>query len=327
MKIFKATLTAMAMLLVSLSCNEDDLGFSLKKSIGFAGVSGTLLESNEDGLRVDLYANTEIKENVTVTIALNNFENLEYGVDFTTEPEPVDGKITLTWSPEEEGASFYVFPGFNGKERAIVFDLEDVQGSDLSLGQSTSRSFLVMIKSLGCPTGTTTTTVTHDFNTCTTDFATPAGFIEVFEPGSKTDRGWGCRAFGQGGSRAPRASAFGGTTGDDKAWMIMNPVRTTIGSEVTIRFYVYSSFAGPGTVSVKWSSDYSGSGNPLVANWTNLTTLNAQFPAAGSASWKMVEGTFSNICGENVYLAFQFTGATNAASASWDIDDLTFQVQ
>lgn len=327
MKTIKACLTAITILLVSLSCNEDNLSFSLKPAIGFMATRGTVQENNESGIRIDLYTNTEIKETVTVTIRLNNFENLVYGADFTMDPAPVNNTFTLTWSPDDARASFYVYPTFNGKERSLVFDIEDVQGNDLSLGQSSALSYLLQIKSLGCPTGVVATTITHDFNTCTTDFATPTGFIEVFEPGAKTDRGWGCRAFGQGGSRAPRASAFGGTAGDDKAWMVMNPVRVAAGSQVTVRFYVFSNFAGPGTVNVKWSNDYTGSGNPLVATWTDLSSINSQFPTAGSASWKLVEGTFTNICGDNVYLAFQFTGATSAASSSWDIDDLTFKVE
>jgi hypothetical protein len=302
------------------------LSFSLTPAIGFESPDGTLLESNTTGIRVRLYTNVEPTEAVTATIELNNFQGLVYGVDFTTEPELVNNTITLTFEPNDQ-PSFFVFPTFNGKERLLTFNLTSVTGSGLALGQQVSLSYLLQIKSLGCPTTATPANVTHDFNACTTDFSTPAGFIEAFEPGSKTDRGWGCRAFGQGGSRAPRASGFGGAAGEDKAWLIMNPVRIAAGANVALHFWVFSNFSGPGVVNVKWSSDYIGSGNPLTATWQDLPTVNSQFPAAGSASWKEVQATFTDICGDTIYLAFQFTGATNSSSASWDIDDLTFSAQ
>lgn len=319
----KRYLVFTGLVIAAFACNEDELSFSLTPAIGFETTGGTVLESNATGIRVNLYSNVVRTETVTVTIALNNFQNLDYGVDFTTEPAPVSNTITLTFEPTDD-PSFFVFPTFNGEARLLGFTLTDVQGSGLELGQQASRSYLLNIKSLGCPTSATPVSVSHDFNTCTTDFATPSGFIEVFEPGSKTDRGWGCRAFGQGGSRAPRASGFGGSAGNDNAWLIMNPVSIAAGDEVDLHFWVFSNFSGPGVINVKWSSDYAGSGNPLAATWQDLPTVNAQFPDAGSQTWAEVTASFTDICGENVYLAFQFTGATNTSSASWDIDDLTF---
>ena len=64
-------------------------------------------------------------------------------------------------------------------------------------------------------------------------------------PGFKTDRGWGCRSTGTDGSRAPRASAFGGMDGEDNAWLIMNPVNMSGFSNVTLSFEVNSVFDGP----------------------------------------------------------------------------------
>lgn len=327
MKKINICLSILILFLAAVSCGDEGLGFKIKPSVGFEATSGTLQESNSGGIRIKLYSNTTVKEAATATITLNNFQNLEYGVDFTTEPEFVNNTLTLTLEPDDELPSFFVYPTFNGRERQLSFQLTSIEGGNLVLANPVALSYLLNIRSLGCPAGVEEETVIHDFNTCTTDFATPAGFIEAFEPGSKTDRGWGCRAFGQGGSRAPRASAFGGTAGDDKAWMIMNPVRVGAGSEVTLHFWTFSNFSGPGVINVKWSSDYTGSGNPLVATWTDLTSINSQFPAAGSLTWKEIQGVFTNICGDNVYLAFQFTGANNTASASWDIEDLSFIVE
>ena len=327
MKLQKHILTLSIVFLTTLSCSDDGLKFSKTPSIGFESTAGSILENNASGIRVKLFTNTTVAETITATIVLNNFQNLEYGVDFTTEPELVGNAITLTIEPDDELPSFFVYPTFNGKERQLDFQLTEITGDDIELASPIALSYLLTIKSLGCPTGVQTVNVTDNFNTCTTDFATPTGWIEAFESGSKTDRGWGCRAFGVGGSRAPRASAFGGSAGEDKAWLIWNPVRIAAGSDVTIKFSVFSNFAGPGTVKVKWSSDYAGSGNPTAANWTELTTINSEFPTAGSAVWKDVEKQFTDMCGENVYIAFQFSGANNTSSSSWDIDDFSFKVE
>lgn len=326
MKAYKHILSISAILFSTLSCEEEGLKFSTTPSIGFESTVGSVLESNVSGIRVKLFANTEVTEAITATITLNNFQNLVYGVDFTTEPELVDNTITLTIEPDNELPSFFVYPTFNGMERMLNFQLTSITGDKIQLAQPAALSYLLTIKSLGCPSGVQAVTVSHDFNACTTDFATPTGFIEAFENGSKIDRGWGCRAFGQSGSRAPRASAFGGTAGEDRAWLIMNPVRIAANSNVNIHFWVYSNFSGPGSISVKWSSDYAGSGNPLAATWTDLPTVTSAFPAAGSTTWTEIQKSFTDICGENVYLAFQFTGGTNTASSSWDIDDLSFTV-
>lgn len=305
-----------------LGCDSDENSFSVKPSLGFMASSGSVLETNSTGIRVGFYSNVEITELVTVKVQVNNIDGLTYGVDFTTDPEPVDGVITVTIDPEDEQPAFWVIPAASTDDlRNINFQIIEVSGNKLTAGQAATLSYTLSI------TGFQPITIFHDFNGCTTDFATPTGFVEVFEPGAKTDRGWGCRAFGVGASRAPRASAFGGAAGEDRAWMIMNPVNVPAGATVTITFSTFSQFSGPGAINVKWSNNYSGSGNPLAATWNNLSSLDGQFPAAASQVWTTVTGSFTNISGSTVYLAFVYTGGTNASSSSWDIDNLTFKVE
>ena len=311
-----------AVLSVLLSCNDDGLDFSITPSIGFESSSASILDITEAGQRVRFYTNVSIEEPVTVTVAVINPENLVYGTDFTTDPAPVNNTITVTLDTDDQNPGFFVFPKVrNGapEKRTVRFEIVSVEGGDLKPAQSLALTYALTI------TKVQAVTITHDFNGCT-DFSTPSGFIEAFEPGSKTDRGWGCRAFGLNGSRAVRASGFGGTAGNDKAWLIMNPLSIPQGLGVDFSFWVYSNFDGPGTVSLQWSSNYSGAGDPLLATWTPLTTLNSQLPASGSKIWKQVQGTVNGISGTKIHFAFRFTGATNASSASWDIDDLTVRV-
>lgn len=310
-------------LVILFSCETNELEFSIQPSIGFSVPSGSILENNGNGVKVSVYSNVKLLETISVTIELRNFQNLVYGTDFTTDPAPNQGKIQLTINSDDENPGFFIFPVVRPgapEKRTISFEITSVEGANLQLGQPQTLTYKLDITKIQ------PINIAYDFNACV-DFATPDGFFEVFEPGSKTDRGWGCRAFGLNSTRAPRASGFGGTAGDDKAWLVMNPVSIPPGATVNIGYWVYSNFSGPGTITAKWSSNYAGSGNPLTATWTDLTVLNSQHPAAGSKVWKKVDGTFTNISGNQVHLAFQFTGASNTASASWDLDDFLFNVQ
>lgn len=316
---FLIILTAFAGL---VACGDEGLDFSIKPALGFESSSGSVLEIAEAGQRIKFYSNAAIEEPVTVTVAVINPENLIYGTDYTTDPAPVNNTITVTIDTDDQSPGFFVYPKVRAnapEKRNLRFEIVSVSGSNLELAQSLALTYSFTITKIQA------VTITHNFDGCS-DYSTPTGFIEAFESGSKTDRGWGCRAFGLNGSRAPRASAFGGTAGNDKAWMIMDPVTVPQGIGVDFSFWVYSNFSGPGTVALLWSSDYSGGGDPLLATWTPMETLNAQFPSNGSKIWKQVQGTVNGVSGARVYFAFRFTGATNSASASWDIDDLTVKI-
>ncbi len=312
----------------ALGCDNDDNKFSIKPSLGFMQSEGVIAQSETTGTRIRFYSNIEITEPVTVQIAVNNVSGLEYGIGYTTDPAAVDNIITVTIDPEDGIPSFFVLPIETGAEESkrIEFEIISVEGNGLELSQAAARLYKLAISGFE---EVIPVTLSFDFNTCSTDYVMPAGFIEVFESGSQTNRGWGCRGLGRNGSRAPRASAFVGTTatGYDKAWMIMNPIAISAGADVTINFWTYSQFAGPGKVSVKWSKDYAGSGDPHAATWTTLSSLDSQFPAANSLTWTNVTGEFSNIFGSAVYIAFVWTEGTAASSTAYDIDDLTITVE
>jgi hypothetical protein len=109
--------------------------------------------------------------------------------------------------------------------------------------------------------------------------------------------------------------------------ILKNPIAIAPGADVEIVFEAFSAFPGPGTVSVKWSKDYTGSGDPLAATWTTLSSLDSQFPLPDSKAWTPVTGSFTNISGTAVYIAFVWTGGTAAASTAYDIDNLTITVE
>lgn len=171
-------------------------------------------------------------------------------------------------------------------------------------------------------TGTGTVIVSHDFEGCTENFATPDGFIEAFVAGSKTDRGWGCRDDGTDGSRGVRASAFGGEAGEDNAWLIMDPVDVSSYTEIQLTFDVQSPFDGPGDLFVLYSTDYSGSGDPSSASWTQMDNVTSQLPAKGASEFATVTTSPCDMSGSTVYIAWQYVNGANDASSAWSIDNV-----
>ncbi|MEM6644401.1 MAG: choice-of-anchor J domain-containing protein, partial [Bacteroidota bacterium] len=163
-----------------------------------------------------------------------------------------------------------------------------------------------------------------DFEACTDNFATPANWIEEFVPGSKTDRGWGCRQEGVDGSRAVRASAFGGEAGTDNAWLITaNKLDLTMESSAFLSFDIKSQFDGPGELVVQFSENYT-SGDPSLATWTELSEVAAQLPAKGTATYTSVSASLAQAVGKQVYIAFQYSGGMNDDSGSYEIDNVSF---
>lgn len=166
---------------------------------------------------------------------------------------------------------------------------------------------------------------TDDFESCTTvgDFNVPTNWIEENVPGSKTDRGWGCRAFGRDGTSAPRASAFGGADGTDNAWLITNgAIDLSAVSSATLVVWVEERFSGPGTLSLKWSADYTGTGDPEAATWTEASDFAGQLPSEGEV-FTEVTSDLSGAAGQQVYVAFQYNGGTSAESIAYTVDDVS----
>ncbi len=136
------------------------------------------------------------------------------------------------------------------------------------------------------------------------------------------DQTWGCVDFGYSSTKALRMNGFSGSAVVNEDWLI-SPV-LTLQANAALSFYSQFSFAGNG-LQLKISSDYSGSGNPSLATWTDL---NGFFPtvAVGSTStslsdWKLSEVNLSAYANQKVYIAFVYTSTASAASR-WTLDEV-----
>ena len=226
-------------LIVIPSCEDNDLSFTLTPAIGFADSYKEIRAAESSEVEIFLSLNASLASDASVKINVVGINGFVYGVDYTTEPAAAGGIIDLGLAngTTEAIVKYIGLTQSVTDSKAVLFQLES--GTNITIGQPATQVFTLVL------TATSPLTISHNFENCTEEFSVPPGFIEVTVPGFKTDRGWGCRSFGDEGSRAPRASAFGGMDGEDNAWLIMDPANLSGYSTVTLSFEVNSAFDGP----------------------------------------------------------------------------------
>ena len=123
-------------------------------------------------------------------------------------------------------------------------------------------------------------------------------------------------------------NAFGGSAPADD-WFISPGFDMEAQADETLEFVSWNNFTDSGQphpqLSVLWSSDYSGSGDPSVATWTPLTGIT--FPAPDTET-ETDSGTIdlTGISGSNVYFAFRYQSSGNGggSSTNWRVSDIEF---
>lgn len=317
-------------LLFAFGCEEEEFEPAtviFYPTLNLSYLEGELTVNDYD--TVYLETSRLMEENSQVRIQVTG--NAQYGVNYRTyPPELTEGEVIVE-IPAGASQGFFVFYPMNdnviiGADYEVSYSITGGSGSIKSASES---SFNVVIKDddrdpADCfPTAATEVIVAHDFENCPGDFEIPDGFIEEFVEGAKSDRGWGCRPFGRTG-QAVQASAFGGASGIDDSWLIMDPFNAELYSAVELSFFMESFFDGDGEVHVWYSNNYVGSGDPRAEGnvWFEMANVTEQLPAAGSRGFVEITTAPCLIEGESVYIAFQFVGGTNNNSSSWTIDDL-----
>jgi len=112
--------------------------------------------------------------------------------------------------------------------------------------------------------------------------------------------------------------ASGNQTNED--WLISAPMNLAgFVDTPVLQFQSISAYAG-NQLTLKYSTDYTGSGNPNTATWIEVPGV---FPASNSNTWTLSQG-IELPKASKVYVAFVYTSTTEAASR-WTVDD--FKVQ
>lgn len=148
----------------------------------------------------------------------------------------------------------------------------------------------------------------------------PDGFTHYSVTGAQT---WSCSAFGQR-LNGIQIHGFVPDSGavDNEDWLISPAFDLSGYHYPLLSFYSRNKFWGP-SLQLKISTDYKGSGNPLLAHWTSL---NGKFPLENTDQWTL--SSHINLAAfrqAKTYLAFVYTASPAAGAARWTIDDLFIQ--
>jgi hypothetical protein len=124
-------------------------------------------------------------------------------------------------------------------------------------------------------------------------------------------------SYGINNSPCAQMSGYNGGFFANEDWLISPALNLNNYENEKLTFYNAANYSGP-DLELKVSTDYSGSGDPNAANWTDLTyTL-----SPGTFTWTLSgEVDISAFNGSAVYVAFKYTSTTSAAK-TWEIDEI-----
>ncbi len=159
-----------------------------------------------------------------------------------------------------------------------------------------------------------------DFNTCTA--ALTNGFTQYSVTGPQV---WACTTFGHG--TTPTASApngvqingfASGSNVINEDWLISPSLNLVSSTYPLLSFYSRTAFNGA-PLKLKVSTNYSGTGDPALATWTDLT---GNFPLLATDVWTLSQNI--NLFAyktANTYIAFVYN-STADDGARWTLDDV-----
>ncbi len=239
----------------------------------------------------------EVMETITYTYNISyNAETEDETLECTTKPD----WLTFTTDEANNTAILTGTPTTAGSYDVLLTLSED--GSD-----SQEQSFTIDV----IPYAVTQNIVDVDFLDCL-----PATWLIYNAAG---DHDWQCE------SEAMEVNAYGSDVACDD-WLISSSIDLDSYENEILTFDSYNEYDDDGITSpemkLKYSTDYTGTGNPESATWTNLTyeyqTINTPvFTSSGDVN-------LSEISGASVYLAYHYTssGTGAASSTSWKVDNV-----
>jgi Lamin Tail Domain/Secretion system C-terminal sorting domain/Bacterial Ig-like domain len=169
--------------------------------------------------------------------------------------------------------------------------------------------------------------VSFDFQACTGSGLLPNGFTQFSETGNQR---WDCTAFGRDPANPAATAAFPNgvqMNGFDNAlgnvintdWLISPALDLTGTTYPLLSFYSRTRFNGA-PLQLKVSANYTGTGDPNLATWTDL---NGKFAPSTSDTWTLSSNiNLSNFKQPKLYIAFVYT-STNDDGARWTLDDIS----
>jgi hypothetical protein len=172
----------------------------------------------------------------------------------------------------------------------------------------------------------TTLPATFNFQTCTGTGLLPNGFTQYSIAGTQV---WDCTAFGRDPAAPAGTAAFpnavqingfaNGINNRNIDWLISPKLDLSSTAFPLLNFWSRNAFAGD-PLELKISTDYTGTGDPGLATWTDL---NGKFPSQGSDVWTQSTNVNLSLYKQSsVYIAFVYTSTTDDGSR-WTLDDIS----
>jgi hypothetical protein len=171
-----------------------------------------------------------------------------------------------------------------------------------------------------------TVPVSYDLQNCSGNGLLPGGFTQYNTTGAQI---WDCTSFGRDPAAPAGTTAFpnavqingfsNGANNINKDWLISPKLDLAGTAYPLLNFWSRNAFAGD-PLELKISTDYTGSGDPALATWTDL---NGKFPSKGSDVWTLSSGiNLSAFKQSSVYIAFVYSSTTDDGSR-WTLDDIS----
>ncbi len=154
-------------------------------------------------------------------------------------------------------------------------------------------------------------------------FTASLGDFTVFSADTDTANTWTRITTGAGQAEV---NGFGDTAPADD-WLITRGFNLNQTDAEYLSFTTWTRFSDTGIVNpevkIRYSLDYSGSGNPTTATWTDLSYV----PSPENSQIVTPSGLIdlSAISGANVYFAFQYTSTSPSNASTWRVDDVKIE--
>jgi endonuclease/exonuclease/phosphatase family metal-dependent hydrolase len=231
----------------------------------------------------------------------------------TTSLGPWVSIISPGYTPADISTPVTIYVRYN--PTTVGNDTASVTHVNINMG---SPPPVVLLRGIGQDPST----LAWDFNSCTapaptTDGLLNSGWYQYSVTGAQR---WACTTFGRNTSNGVQISGFSGGPLNNEDWLISPALNLSAYANFPLlSFWSISAFSGP-SLSLRISTNYTGTGDPSLATWT---TLNANFPVVGSSAWTQTAGIdLSAYKQAGVYIAFVYTSSTTAGASRWTVDDV-----
>ncbi len=243
--------------------------------------------------------------NVYFTDTLPAEVDLAYWVEKPAGADDTNDEITWQGTLTNNTTLTFTFAVTNNATGGVVLNTAEFSGTSQTGSDSASYQ-----TSFGLP-------YFEDFDPC------PAAGWAAYSVAS--NRNWGCDFYQNNYSML--VTGYGGDVASND-WLISPAFNLDLTSREILTFRTRARYTDAGTpwpqLSAMYSTNYSGSGDPTLATWTDLSGV--VFSPEGSGAWTdSGELDISGINGANVYFAFQYvsSGTGSGQATTWQVDDFS----